>query len=124
MGSARSGINPVAPAAGTIYHRDMLHRFLASMALLVTSGLLLIAQNENQGPAIKSGETLRITVYREPDFTRTVTVKPDGNVLYPLIGDISAEGLSLSQFSQALQQALSTYINNPRVITERAEPSK
>src|SRR5712691_3840130 len=102
----------------------MLRRFLACMALL-TLGLVLVAQNESpQGPAIKNGEILKITVYREPDFSRTVTVKADGNVLYPLIGDINAEGLSLSQFSQALQKALSVYINNPQVTTVRAEPSK
>jgi protein involved in polysaccharide export with SLBB domain len=75
------------------------------------------AQREN-------GEALKITVYREPDFSRNVTVKQDGNVIIPLIGDFKAEGLSLSQFSQALQEALSVYIRNPMVTTERTEPSK
>jgi protein involved in polysaccharide export with SLBB domain len=97
----------------------MLRRFLGCLALL-TSGLLLLAQNENpQGPAIKNGETLKITVYREPDLSRTITVKSDGDLLYPIIGNIHAEGLTLSQFSQALQTALSGIVNNPRVETER-----
>jgi polysaccharide export outer membrane protein len=99
---------------------DMRHRFLCCCLALLAFGVLLIAQNENQqGPAIKNGETLKITVYREPDFSRTITVKPDGTLLYPLLGSVQAEGLTLSQFSQALRTALAVYINNPQVTTER-----
>jgi protein involved in polysaccharide export with SLBB domain len=102
----------------------MLYRLL-SCAVLLTSGLLLSAQNENpQGPAIKNGEILKITVYREPDLSRTITVKSDGNLYFPVIGDIHAEGLTLAQFSQALQTALSVIVNNPRVATERTEASQ
>ncbi|HXP86623.1 MAG TPA: polysaccharide biosynthesis/export family protein [Bryobacteraceae bacterium] len=100
----------------------MLHRFIGCVALL-TFGLLLIAQN-SQDSAIKNGETLKITVYREPDLSRTITVKSDGNLYFPVIGNIPAEGLTLSQFSRALQMALTSIVNNPLVTTERAEPAK
>jgi protein involved in polysaccharide export with SLBB domain len=42
-----------------------------------------------------------------------VPVKRDGNVLVPIVGEIKAEGLSLPQFFQGLQKALSAYLNNP-----------
>jgi polysaccharide export outer membrane protein len=60
-------------------------------------------------------DILMIRVWREPDFTGPVAVRPDGKVTMPLIGDIHAEGLTPERLSTQLKDALSSYINQPEV---------
>ena len=43
------------------------------------------------------------------------SVRPDGKVTMPLIGDIQVEGLTPERFRAQLKQALATYMNNPDV---------
>jgi polysaccharide export outer membrane protein len=60
-------------------------------------------------------DVLSISVFHEPDMTRMESVRPDGKVTMPLIGDIQVEGLTPERFRAQLKQALSTYMNNPDV---------
>jgi|SRR5579872_505665 len=77
------------------------------------------SEKEVGAPLIKRGENLKVTVFGDSDLGRTVTVNSDGNVIFPLIGAVKAEGLSIWQFAQALQRALSAYINNPQLTIQR-----
>ncbi|HEV8414360.1 MAG TPA: GWxTD domain-containing protein [Bryobacteraceae bacterium] len=76
-------------------------------------------EKEVRAALIRQGEILTIAVLGASDLGRTVAVNPDGNVNLPLVGGVKAEGLSLSQFAQAVQRALSTYISNPQVTAGR-----
>lgn len=70
-------------------------------------------------------DVINIQVFHEPDLTRVESVRPDGKVTMPLIGDMQAEGLTPESFRTQLKQALSTYMNNPDVtITVMAVNSK
>ena len=70
-------------------------------------------------------DVISISVFHEQDLTRMESVRPDGKVTMPLIGDMQAEGLTPERFRAQLKQALSTYINNPDVtITIMAVNSK
>lgn len=60
-------------------------------------------------------DILWITVWREPDFTGPVAVRPDGKITMPLINDVQAQGLTPERLSAQLGQALSEFINNPQV---------
>jgi len=60
-------------------------------------------------------DVLSIKVWREPDFTGPQTVRPDGNITLPLIGEIHAGGLTPAQLSDKLHESLSKLINNPDV---------
>ncbi len=64
------------------------------------------------GPA----DVLSIAVFHEPDLTRTETVRADGKISMPLIGDVQADGLTPVRLGALLKAALSAYINNPDVI--------
>jgi polysaccharide export outer membrane protein len=64
------------------------------------------------GPA----DVLRIVVWKEPDLTRDVTVRPDGMITVPLLGDLPAAGRAPSQLAAALAQELKRYIGDPRVV--------
>jgi polysaccharide export outer membrane protein len=60
-------------------------------------------------------DVLLITVFREPDLTGAVGVRPDGKITKPLIGDMQAAGLTPERLAGQLKQAFSTYINSPDV---------
>ncbi len=60
-------------------------------------------------------DLLFIRVWREPDFTLPVAVRPDGKITMPLIGEVRASGQSPLQLTAALKQLLTQYLNNPDV---------
>src|SRR5277367_1368977 len=58
---------------------------------------------------------LFIKVWREPDFTFAVAVRPDGKITVPLIGEVAAAGATPSDLTKNLAAELGRYINNPDV---------
>lgn len=60
-------------------------------------------------------DLLFIRVWREPDFTLPVAVRPDGRITLPLIGEVQASGQSPLQLTAALKELLTQYLNNPDV---------
>ena len=60
-------------------------------------------------------DLLFIRVWREPDFTLPVAVRPDGKITMPLIGEVTASGRSPLQLTAALKESLTQYLNNPDV---------
>ena len=66
-----------------------------------------------------SGDKVRVTVYGEPTLSGEFFVTGSGQVSLPLIGEVSAAGLSVRQFQDAVQRALSDgYLKEPRVSAE------
>ena len=70
---------------------------------------------------MRPGDELNIVVTQQQDLGNSSTnqspfvVRPDGNVSFPLVGEIHAEGMTVSQFTNVLQQGLSRYIVDPDV---------
>lgn len=61
------------------------------------------------------GDSLAIDVWRVPDLTRLVVVRPDGRISMPVVGDLHVLGLSLVQVKELLTQKFSEYVWNPQV---------
>lgn len=61
-------------------------------------------------------DVLLIRVWREPEHSGLATVRPDGKITLPLIGDLQAAGLTPEKLDAAVTEALGKYINNPDVI--------
>lgn len=64
---------------------------------------------------IGAQDILSIKVWREQDFTGLYTVRPDGKITIPLIGDVQASGLTPERLGEQLKQGLANYINSPDV---------
>jgi polysaccharide export outer membrane protein len=60
-------------------------------------------------------DMLGIAVWKEPDFSSTVPVRPDGKISMPLLGDIEASGKTPTQLAEDLTVKLKKYIDDPRV---------
>ena len=68
---------------------------------------------------LTTGDKVKVTVYNEPDLTGEFQVNGDGNVSFPLAGDIPANGATVSEFQRRLTAKLSHgYVKNPRVSVE------
>lgn len=65
--------------------------------------------------SIGTDDVLAINVWREPELSRTVPVRPDGKVTIPLVGDILAKGLTPNELETNISKALKSFVANPEV---------
>ncbi len=89
-----------------------------SSASLQTSGQQLVSSPS--GPALPSfrvggGDVLSILVWKEKDFSPTVTVRPDGRITMPVVGEVQVTGLTPIQIEELLRRQLETVIVDPQV---------
>lgn len=64
------------------------------------------------------GDRLRISVFGEPNLTGEFVVSTNGMVSYPLIGDHSAQGKTVGEFTDTLRTALTRYVLRPNISVE------
>jgi len=64
---------------------------------------------------IGADDQLKISVWKEPDLTETLPVRPDGKISMPLLNDIQAAGLTPLQLRDSITDKLKKYIADPRV---------
>jgi len=60
-------------------------------------------------------DVLVVNVWKEPEISRTVPVRPDGRITVPLLGDVEATGLTTRQLQTKIKQQLKNYLGNPEV---------
>jgi len=64
---------------------------------------------------IGPGDNLNIVVWRNPELSMSVPVRPDGKVSAPLVDEIVAQGKTSVQMAREVEQALSKYVRDPIV---------
>ena len=60
-------------------------------------------------------DILDISVWKNPELSRTVPVRPDGKVSLPLVNDIQAAGLTPSTLREQVTERLAEFIPSPEV---------
>ncbi|GAB4256615.1 MAG: polysaccharide export protein [Deferrisomatales bacterium] len=60
-------------------------------------------------------DVLDINVWKNPDVSRKVWVRPDGRITVPLVGEVYAEGLSVEELTGILTEKLKEYFTDPLV---------
>jgi polysaccharide export outer membrane protein len=60
-------------------------------------------------------DLIDISVWKEPDLSRSVPVRPDGKISLPLLNDIQAAGLTPTQLGAQITTNLAKYVTNPQV---------
>jgi polysaccharide export outer membrane protein len=60
-------------------------------------------------------DVVQIDVWKEPEITRTIPVRPDGKVSLPLLNDVQAAGLTAMQLAGVIREGLTKYLTNPQV---------
>ncbi len=64
---------------------------------------------------IGENDVLAINVWKEPDVSRSVTVRSDGKISLPLVGELQAGGQTPRQLEQEIGKRLQSYISEPEV---------
>jgi len=64
---------------------------------------------------IGAEDVLDITVWRNPDLSKQVQVRPDGRISMPIIRDITAVGKTPTQLAEEMTTKLKEYVQNPVV---------
>jgi len=84
---------------------------------LATALLALVAAPAlaDDGYHIHAGDQLSVVVYGDTSLTQTVKVLPGGAIAYPLIGEVSLDGLTPTQASDRIASKLSKFIRKPNV---------
>jgi polysaccharide export outer membrane protein len=104
---------------------------------LTLTGLLLGACSGNKSVApplsdsasvleeyrIGVGDALDINVWRNPELSVSVPVRPDGKISMPLIGDIAAANLTTRELSDSIVKGLTNFVRSPQVTVIVTNPS-
>lgn len=79
-----------------------------------TQSAVTCRQSGPDAPAyrIGTGDVLQISVWNKKDLDRTVTVRPDGMISFPLLDDIRAAGLTPMQLQNYITSGLKKYITD------------
>jgi polysaccharide export outer membrane protein len=64
---------------------------------------------------IGQGDVLEIFVWRNPELSRQVMVRPDGKISLPLVQDLPAEGFTAMQLREEITKQLKQYVKTPTV---------
>jgi polysaccharide biosynthesis/export protein len=64
---------------------------------------------------IGPGDQLNIVVWRNPELSGTIPVRPDGKISSPLVEDIIAQGKNPSELAREMEARLKRYIQDPVV---------
>lgn len=101
---------------------------LPVIAVLISGGLLGCATNQAELPAapaqaaspdynyiVGPGDTLNINVWRNPELSSTVPIRPDGKVSTPLVDELVAQGKTPVQIARDVEKALAKLVRDPVV---------
>ena len=64
---------------------------------------------------IGAQDVLDISVWKEPEVSRVVPVRPDGRISLPLLNDVQAAGMTPSQLAAQITTSLKKFVTDPQV---------
>jgi polysaccharide biosynthesis/export protein len=64
---------------------------------------------------IQPNDLLEVFVWKEPELTRKVLVRPDGRISFPLVQDLQAAGLNPGELKVQVEKKLSEFLSAPEV---------
>ena len=96
-----------------------------SKDLRQTETPIAVEINNPQAPAAESyivgpGDTLQVVVWREPQLSGTVTVRPDGFITLPLVNEVQVVGLKTADLRETLEKRFREFVTDAYV-TVRVE---
>ena len=115
-----------------------MKKIIRALSVMLVAASLLVACSSNKpqsGPEFDNtasllaeyrigvGDALQISVWRNPELSLSVPVRPDGKISMPLIGDIMAAGATATGLSDLIVKNLSSYVKNPQVTVIVTNPS-
>jgi polysaccharide export outer membrane protein len=98
---------------------------LLVLSLMAISGCTPSASYNSQAAAVAipdqdnyllgPEDAIEVSVWKEPDLTKQLVVRPDGKITYPLIGEVQAAGRTVRQLQQEISSRLEKYVTDAHV---------
>lgn len=95
---------------------------LAALVLLQVSGcaparppLMTMEPGESPDYLIGPGDSVNVFIWRQPELSASVPVRPDGKITTPLIEDVQAAGKTPTQLARDMEEVLSDLVRDPVV---------
>jgi polysaccharide export outer membrane protein len=89
---------------------------IAEQKSVDTAPMPELAESGDQGNyRIGPGDSLSVFVWRNPEISTNVSVRPDGMISTPLVEDMVAVGKTPTQLARDIEQVLAKYIKSPTV---------
>lgn len=98
--------------------RALLALTLGALAACSTTNLPpapAAAQTADYSYVIGAGDNLNIIVWRNPELSLSVPVRPDGKVSAPLVDELVAQGKTSTELARDIEKKLGTYVRDPIV---------
>lgn len=94
-------------------------RYFQMVLVLILSVSAAYANHSHSGATsdknyiIKPEDTLEIFIWKEPELSRKVSVRPDGMISIPLVQDVQASGLTPYELKKSIEDKLKNFISSP-----------
>ena len=102
--------------------KNTVHWLAIAVAALVISGCAnrlppapVAAASPDYNYKIGPGDNLNIVVWRNPELSMSVPVRPDGKISAPLIDDLNAMGKDSTSLARDIEKELAKFIRDPVV---------
>ena len=101
--------------------RSITLRYAVGLLGMIVVGCtsLEVQEREYDAPGgflLGSEDVLEITVWKNPDLSRTTAIRPDGLISMPIIGDVQASGLTADGLAHRISDRLKQFVaGNPAV---------
>ena len=75
------------------------------------------AETDAPAPAyeIQPEDIIKIMVWPDQNMTMEISVRPDGTISYPFIGELNVEGMTVQELTRKIEESLEGYVNDPKV---------
>jgi polysaccharide export outer membrane protein len=74
-----------------------------------------VAYPEKESYIIGPSDVLEVNVWREPDLSRQVQVRMDGKITLPMLDDVQAENLTLTELQKKIEEEYARFVTEPEV---------
>jgi polysaccharide export outer membrane protein len=103
--------------AGVPMKQTLLKAALLFSLTFLISPAVFAAESETQWPGpdytLAAGDVLDISVWKNEELTRRLTILPDGKVHFPLVGEVLVQGKTVAQLKTEIEERLSSYMPKP-----------
>jgi polysaccharide export outer membrane protein len=115
------GLNNFSREADEMHNKKIISVIVILLSLVFCHNSLAETQDINKPDTTTShyligpNDVLNIFIWREPDLTQDVVVMPDGRITFPMVGEIMAQGRTVSELKDMITERLKNFITAPEV---------
>ena len=89
--------------------------FLPLFILLIIKSVVAESELTHQEYTLKPGDLIDITVEGYPEYSKQIPIRVDGMISYPIIGELMAEGKTISLLEKEITEKISAQLGAPKV---------